>query len=162
MNIEAEGMAEPRDEMAPPSSCEVGSDQRSDASDEGARRDSKVVRFEDYRWEGIEVRAYEGSAFRGVSRHPLVGESEGTPFHVRYFEIEPGGYTTLERHRHQHVVIALRGRGEVLLEDGWEQLDFGDVVYVAPNDAHQFRAVNDEPFGFICIVAAERDRPTPL
>jgi quercetin dioxygenase-like cupin family protein len=37
----------------------------------------------------------------------------------------------------------------------------GDVVYVAPNDPHQFRNAEDatEPFGFLCIVNAERDTP---
>jgi quercetin dioxygenase-like cupin family protein len=139
---------------------ETGPDRRSEA-DHAA---SKVVRFADFRWDGIEVRAYKEPdlRFRGVVRHPLVGDVEGTPFHVRYFEVEPGGYTTLERHQHQHVVLPIRGRGEVFLGGRWEPLGFGDVVYVAPSDAHQFRTIDDEPFGFVCIVAAERDRPEPL
>jgi hypothetical protein len=35
------------------------------------------------------------------------------------------------------------------------------VVYIAPNDPHQFRNPEEagEPFGFLCIVNAERDRP---
>jgi ribulose-bisphosphate carboxylase large chain len=37
------------------------------------------------------------------------GESQR--FHVRYFEIAPGGYSTLEKHEHEHVVIPIRGRG---------------------------------------------------
>jgi quercetin dioxygenase-like cupin family protein len=84
------------------------------------------------------------------------------PFHLRYFEIEPGGYTTYERHKHQHVVVALRGQGEVRLGDRWEPVNYGDVVYVAPNEPHQFRASGDEPFGFFCIVTADRDRPVPM
>ena len=41
------------------------------------------------------------------------------------------------------------------------KFEFGDVIYVAPNDPHQFRNPDDatEPFGFLCIVNAERDRP---
>ena len=33
--------------------------------------------------------------------------------------------------------------------------------YVSPDDPHQFRNPEDatEPFGFLCIVNAERDRP---
>jgi len=34
-----------------------------------------------------------------------------------------------------------------------------DTVYVAPWTPHQFLAVGTEPFGFFCIVDAERDRP---
>ena len=41
------------------------------------------------------------------------------------------------------------------------RVGFGDVIYVAPNDPHQFRNPDDttEPFGFLCFVNAERDRP---
>ena len=39
-------------------------------------------------------------------------------------------------------------------------LGFGDTVYVAPNEVHQFRnTAESEPFGFLCLVDAERDRP---
>ena len=51
--------------------------------------------------------------------------------------------------------------GEVLLGDDWQPISFGDVIYVAANDVHQFRAVADEPFGFLCVVDAKRDRPRP-
>jgi quercetin dioxygenase-like cupin family protein len=125
---------------------------------------SRVIRFEGFRWGDVLPISYkdEGDSWRSVTRHPLIGALEGTPFHVRYFEVEPGGYTTHERHEHQHVVIALRGAGGVRLADEWFPVRFGDVVYVAPNDPHQFRAAGDEPFGFLCIVSAERDRPVPL
>ncbi len=127
-------------------------------------RASHIARFDRFRWSGVDSLSYkdEGESWRAVTRHGLIGASEGTPFHVRYFEVGPGGYTTYERHQHQHVVIALRGRGEVRLGEGWEPLSFGDVTYVASNDPHQFRNVGDEPFGFLCIVAADRDRPVPL
>lgn len=125
---------------------------------------SRVVRFQQFRWEGIEPAVYKAidDRWRGVTRHGLVGQGEATPFHVRYFEVEPGGYTTFERHEHQHVVVAIRGRGEVRLGEPWEKLEFGDLVFVASNQPHQFRSIGDEPFGFLCIVAADRDRPVPL
>jgi quercetin dioxygenase-like cupin family protein len=56
----------------------------------------------------------------------------------------------------------MRGSGEVMLGDSWEPVSYGDIVYVAPNESHQFRASGDEPFGFLCIVSAQRDKPTPL
>lgn len=123
------------------------------------------MRFAEFSWQGVEPGLYKEdpeARWRAVARQTLIGGAEGTPFHLRYFEVEPGGYTTYERHAHQHVVVALRGKGEVRLGEAWESLSFGDVVYVSPNDPHQFRAAGDEPFGFLCIVAAERDRPTPL
>ena len=58
-------------------------------------------------------------------------------------------------------MIPQRGRGEVQFGCYVYNVGFGDVVYVAPNDPHQFRNAGDatEPFGFLCIVNAERDRP---
>ncbi len=57
-------------------------------------------------------------------------------------------------------MIPIRGAGESLLGDPAEvtAIGFGDCVYVAPSDVHQFRNPSEsEPFGFLCIVNAERD-----
>jgi ribulose-bisphosphate carboxylase large chain len=100
----------------------------------------------------------------GVCRAVLAGAGgEATAFHVRYFEVAPGGRSTLERHAHAHVVVVLRGRGEVQLGEVNHLLSFGDAVYVAPHEPHQFRNPSGaEPFGFLCLVDARRDRPEPL
>lgn len=132
----------------------------------GAPAASEVIRFrEGFAWERVVPRAYKdpAAAWRGVARHALVGErGETAPFHVRYFEIAPGGYSTRETHAHEHVVIPLRGRGVALLGGRRVEVGFGDVVYIAPNDPHQFRNPTDEPFGFLCIVPARRDPPRPV
>jgi ribulose-bisphosphate carboxylase large chain len=124
---------------------------------------SRVLRWQDgFTWEGVPVEAYKAPAdhWCGVSRTALAGErGEQTAFHVRYFEIAPGGYSSRERHRHEHVVVVLRGRGQVQLGDAVHHLGFGDTVYVAPHEVHQFRNTAEEPFGFLCIVDARRDRP---
>lgn len=127
---------------------------------------SKVLRNQGFAWTGVPVQPYkkETHSWKDVARHWLIGDGgETTKFHVRYFEVAPGGFTTLEVHRHEHVVIPLRGRGEVRFGDERaEPLGFGDCVYVAPSDPHQFRNTDPaEPFGFLCIVNAERDPPKP-
>ena len=61
-----------------------------------------------------------------------------------------------------NAVVVLRGCGQVQLGDTVHDLAFGDTVYVAPNEVHQFRNPSEEPFGFLCIVDAERDRPVIL
>jgi ribulose-bisphosphate carboxylase large chain len=115
---------------------------------------------------GVAATAYKAAAdhHHGVSRTSLIGDNgERTAFHVRYFEITPGGHTTLEYHQHEHVVVVLRGRGVVQLGDGEQQLALGDTVYVAPHEPHQFRNPEaGEPFGFLCLVDAVRDRPVVL
>ncbi len=125
---------------------------------------SRVLRFQpDYRWQGVPADAYKPAAahWAGVSRMQLVGGGgEGTAFHVRYFELAPGGFTSLEEHVHEHAVVVLRGRGQVRLGGVVHDLGFGDTVYVAPREVHQFRNSSTmEPFGFLCVVDADRDRP---
>lgn len=126
---------------------------------------SKVIRREDgFNWKGVPLEPYKHTTelWRGITRRELVGKrGESVDFHVRYFEIAPGGYSTLEKHAHEHVVIPIRGRGEAQFGCYIYEVGLGDVVYVAPHDPHQFRNPegNEEPFGFLCIVAADRDAP---
>jgi ribulose-bisphosphate carboxylase large chain len=131
---------------------------------EASAAGSRVLRFRpDFQWQGIPVAPYKeaGDHWRGVRRTVLVGQAgERTAFQVRYFEIAPGGYSSLEEHEHEHAVVVLRGRGEVRLGEAVHDLGFGDTVYVAPREVHQFRNPSAaEPFGFLCVVDAERDRP---
>ena len=127
---------------------------------------SKVVAARDFRWPVAE-KPYKdgGELYRDVTRQTILGEGEGEEalaFLTRYFEILPGGYSTLEQHQHPHAVVVLRGRGTVQLGDGQFAIGPSDCVYVAPGEAHQFRADQGETLGFLCIVDRERDRPVAL
>ncbi len=115
----------------------------------------------DYRWEGVDVRAYKDEAsapFRSVTRQVLASAPD-LRGELRYFEVAPGGWTTLERHHHVHAVTILRGSGRALV--GHEVIEIGplDLVTVPAFAWHQFRATETEPLGFLCMVDAERDRP---
>ena len=126
---------------------------------------SKVIKCSDYQWKSVPRREYKDdtSCYEGVHRYSLLGEKEDEQqlnFQTRYFEVEPGGYTSLELHRHPHSVVIIRGSGEVILGNELHQLGMHDVVYVAPETPHQFHATGDDPLGFICIVDRYRDRPT--
>lgn len=116
-----------------------------------------------YHWEGRSDRAYKTQSelpFDGVRRVELIGQNgEQTDFDLRYFELAAGGYTSLEKHLHTHVIIAVRGAGEVSVAGHHHALKPTDVVYVAPLEVHQLRNVGAEPFGFFCVVDRERDRP---
>ncbi|HLS56618.1 MAG TPA: cupin domain-containing protein [Zeimonas sp.] len=114
-----------------------------------------------FRWEGVDTLCYkaEGSApFRDVTRQVLFG-GDAMRCEWRYFEVAPGGYTTLERHEHAHAVMILRGRGQCLVGDRVHAVGERDLVAVPPLAWHQFRADPDSPLGFLCLVDTERDRP---
>src|SRR5919204_573826 len=86
-------------------------------------------------WAGVEERAYKpavggerGMDWRGVKRMRLASARDvSAAFELRYFELEPGGYSSLEKHRHVHVGVVLRGRGLALIG--------GELFDVEPFDA---------------------------
>lgn len=121
-----------------------------------------------FRWDGVELEPYKlsahrGGEFRGASRQVLIGKrGERVKFHLRYFEIEPGGFTSLERHHHSHVVIGVRGHGIVKVGSARYTLRPMDTIYIGPDQPHQLVAKGRASFGFFCIVDARRDRPRPV
>jgi quercetin dioxygenase-like cupin family protein len=132
---------------------------------------SRVIPGRGATWPALPVREYKDrpELFRDVTRRVLLGGAAGDPaaggdlaFELRYFEIAPGGHSTLEHHRHPHAVVVITGRGEVRLGADRHEIEPFDVVYVAPGEAHQFLASRGEPLGFLCVVDRERDRPIPL
>lgn len=113
------------------------------------------------RWAGVDVLHYkaEGSApFRDITRQVLF-QDPALACELRYFEIQPGGYSTLERHEHAHAVMVQRGRGQVLVDGRVFDLHEHDLVHIPALTWHQFRALADAPLGFLCMVNRERDRP---
>jgi mannose-6-phosphate isomerase-like protein (cupin superfamily) len=116
---------------------------------------------ENYRWDRITRLPYkeEGSApFRAISRQVLFSE-RGLDCELRYFEMEPGGHSSLERHEHMHAVMVLRGRGHCLLGQTIEPVKPHDLITVPAWTWHQFRATAGEPLGFLCMVNQARDKP---
>ena len=120
-----------------------------------------------FEWSGRSGSAYKDArdltgdlAFRGVRRVELVGRfGERSRTDLRYFEIEPGGYSSLEKHLHTHIVIGARGHGVLVLGSRREPLAPMDVACIGALEPHQLRNESPEPFGFFCIVDHARDRP---
>jgi mannose-6-phosphate isomerase-like protein (cupin superfamily) len=124
--------------------------------------ESRVRAFrEDFCWDGIERVPYkeEGAApFKAVSRQLLFAAPD-LASELRYFEIDAGGFSTLERHQHSHAVMILRGRGRCLIGSEVRDIVPYDLVAIPAWTWHQFRATGGEALGFLCMVNAARDRP---
>ena len=115
-----------------------------------------------FTWRGIKTENYKakGAHWADVVRVVLTGnQNESAKFHLRYFEILPGGYSSFEKHRHEHVVVGIRGKGRVICGKKCYELNFLDTLYIAPDAPHQLSNPFEEPFGFFCIVNAKRDKP---
>ncbi len=132
-----------------------------DRSEDFAER---LLKFSsDFQWQSRPSSPYKDASddsFKGVRRIELIGKyGEKTNTDLRYFEIEPGGYSSREHHQHTHVVIGARGQGVLLIGNERMILSKDDVAWIEPQEVHQLRNETNEPFGFYCIVDHERDRP---
>jgi len=127
-----------------------------------ASRDNWIHRkARDYRWEGVAELPYkedDRALFKAITRQVLFADPQ-LHGELRYFEVAPGGFSTLERHQHMHAVMILRGRGHCLVGEEVRAVGTRDLVTVPAMTWHQFRATSGEPLGFLCMVNATRDKP---
>ena len=108
----------------------------------------KVVNYQ-----SIEINPVEMEGAIGCSMRQLVSDADGAPnFSMRQFEVQPGGNTPLHSHPYEHEVFVLEGEGVVMEGSLAKPIKKGDVVYVAPDDVHQFKNSGDGPLRFLCLV----------
>lgn len=88
----------------------------------------------------------------------LIGPNDGAAnFHMRHFEVDPGGCTPHHAHDFEHEVLVLKGSGTAKSETGDRPFKTGDVIYVPPNEKHQFCNTSKESCEFICLIPAPCD-----
>ncbi|MBI4679620.1 MAG: hypothetical protein HY753_00005, partial [Nitrospirae bacterium] len=78
---------------------------------------NRLYKHKNFKWQGIKTERYKPikGGWADIARQTLIGShGEKTKFHLRYFEIAPGGCSSFEKHRHEHVVVCVRGKGKVL------------------------------------------------
>jgi quercetin dioxygenase-like cupin family protein len=144
------------------SACEIGGEKPT------GERSQRTVFYKhqgDFKWSGVKDEPYKtkGSEWSSIIRRVLIGaHGESAKFHVRYFEISSNGNSSLELHKHEHVVICVKGKGIVRTGQRKQTMGFMDTVYISPNTVHQLSNPFNEPFGFLCIVNSRRDRPKIL
>jgi quercetin dioxygenase-like cupin family protein len=108
----------------------------------------KVNHYERVTQNPVDMEGAEGCSVRW-----LVGQEQGAPnFAMRQFEVAVGGHTPKHHHPYEHEVFVLEGSGEVLEGDVSHALRSGDVVFVRPDEVHQFRNTGSVPFKFLCLV----------
>lgn len=83
----------------------------------------------------------------------LITKEMGAPnFAMRLFEVEAGGCSPLHAHPWEHEVFILEGEGVVVDAGKERKFKSGDVVFVAPNELHQFKNNGKSSLKFLCIV----------
>ena len=108
----------------------------------------KVVHYERIELAPVEM---EGAA--GARTRCLIGERDGAVnFIMRQFEIAPGGNTPKHAHEYEHEVFILEGTGVVMEGNLQNPLRPGTVVFIPPNEPHQFRNTGPGPLKFLCLI----------
>jgi len=98
----------------------------------------------------------EGGATKTKVRW-LITEKLGAPnFAMRLFEMAPSGYSPLHSHSWEHEVFILKGDGQ--LYDGCNTLPLkaGDVIFIPPNEQHQFKNTSKKTLEFLCLVPSKK------
>lgn len=101
----------------------------------------------------IELKPVDMEGAANTKVRQLIGANvEAANFAMRMFEIAPGGHTPRHQHDYEHEIYVLEGQGVVFEGDQQHALKPGDVVYVHPNDIHQFRNNGDQPMKMLCLI----------
>jgi len=107
----------------------------------------KVFNYRDVKAE----KAEEGASKTWV-RWLITKEIGAENFAMRLFEIEPQGYSPYHSHPWEHEVFVLEGEGVVVGEEGEFKIKAGDVVFIPPNEKHQFRNTSDRVLKILCLI----------
>ncbi|MGH8916376.1 MAG: cupin domain-containing protein [Acidimicrobiia bacterium] len=90
---------------------------------------------------------------QGMTIRRVISEVDGaTDFVMDVFEFEPGGRSELHSHPWEHQIFVVSGTGEI--RGGGEVVRFGpgEVIFIGPDDEHQFLITGTDPVVFVCAV----------
>ncbi len=108
----------------------------------------KIVDFRDVPLEPVSEEGAKGVKVRWVIKK----EDGAERFAMRIFHVEPGGYSPCHSHPWEHEVYVLSGEGEVLKDGEWVKVSEGTVLFIPPNEEHQFKNSSEQELVFICLV----------
>ncbi len=112
----------------------------------------KIVDYKEVKAEAVDFEEAKDIKVRW-----LISDKDKAPnFAMRLFEVSPGGCSPLHTHNWEHEVFILEGEGVATDGDKEFKIKSGTVVYVAPNEKHQFRNVGNSIFKFLCIIPIKK------
>ena len=93
----------------------------------------------------------------GVNIRWLLTEETGAPnFSMRQFTVTPGGSTPQHAHPWEHEAYILEGSGTIQGGDEVETFKAGAVVFVPPDELHQFKNTGDVEMKFLCMIPHQK------
>lgn len=100
-----------------------------------------------------EVEAEPAEGMPGVTVRWVISEKEGAPnFAMRIFEVEAGAASPFHTHPWEHESFILAGEGHLRGKEGEIPFREGDVIFIPPDEKHQFVNDGDSILRFICLI----------
>ena len=95
----------------------------------------------------------ESSGVDGLTVRWAINASQGASnFAMRVFELASGKASPLHQHDNEHEVFVLSGNGEVATIEDVYPISEGSVIYIAPNEGHQFQNTGRDVLRFVDMV----------
>ena len=112
----------------------------------------KIVDYKEVKAEAVDF-----EEAKDVKVRWLISDKDKAPnFAMRLFEVGPEGYSPLHTHNWEHEVFILEGEG--VANDGEKEFKIksGTVVYVAPEEKHQFKNTGSDILKFLCLIPIKK------
>ena len=110
-----------------------------------------------FHYKNVEAENAEGESSKVKIRWLINEEIGAKNFAMRMFEIESGGYTPFHIHDWEHEVFILDGEGLLIAEDEERLFREGDVIFISPNEKHQFRNTGKRLMKILCLIPYKKD-----
>lgn len=108
----------------------------------------KIEKSSNIRKSPVEVDGAKDVAIRW-----LISKEDGAEnFAMRMFELQPGGHTPLHTHPQEHEVFVLEGKGTFVYQGKEHPFERDFVIFVPPNEEHQFKNAGDALLRMLCII----------
>ncbi len=76
-------------------------------------------------------------------------------FFLRYYSVEKGGHTPLNKHAAEHEVFIMKGKGRLVGSEREYDVGPGDAIFIGSYELHQFVNTETEPLEFLCVRGAD-------
>ena len=108
----------------------------------------KIKKFDE-----IEAQPYPSDKAKNASGRVAIGKADGAEnYCMRIMEVHKDGNTAFHSHDFEHEVFIHQGKGKVFGNGQWQDFKAGDVMYIPPNEEHQFKNTGEEPVLFVCVI----------
>ena len=105
-----------------------------------------------------EIKKEKVNAGINTFKQVLVSAEEAPNFAMRKFIIEPGGSMPMHTNSVEHEQYVLKGKAEIYIGGKIFTVNKDDIVFIPSGVEHNYKALGDENFEFLCIIPNKEDK----